>query len=163
MPEEQQEQGGHEPAYLYEVIGMVMVFCGLDPLHSQTQIRFLKVGRHFAQYNQDILPYLFPVGEMAESILRNLDEKIASPLVSMKAEKLSKLLPPLAAWSRKYYRFEVSLASQLLLLSLFITELSFMRSHKNISKSDITFTLPDVEEVEAASRMLPEAAPWINW
>ena len=67
--------------------------------------------------------YLLPVGEMLEEILRDLNEKIVSLRASMKAIKFSKLLPPKAAKSRRYYMFDDSPTSQLLLLPWHVTNL----------------------------------------
>ena len=79
---------------------------------------------------------------MAEDILRALNEKIKSPEASKKAKKLSKFLPPIASRSRKYYRLEGDLASQLLLCPQSIARLLGMRLYENISRSGVTFTPP---------------------
>ena len=71
------------------------------------------------------MSHLLPIGEMAEEVLKNLHEKIASPHASMKVKKLSKLLPPLNIRSREFYRYKVYPVSQLLLLPSYIAKLSY--------------------------------------
>ena len=64
----------------------------------------LKVKRQLVPESPSSSSYLLVVSEIAEEFLTDLNGKIASPNVSMKAKKLSKLLSPLADRSRKCYR-----------------------------------------------------------
>ena len=50
--------------------------------------------------------YLLPIGETAEDFLLEINEKVVSFQASVKAKKLSKLLPTLTVRLRKYYKFE---------------------------------------------------------
>ena len=70
--------------------------------------------RHFALDAQSTLSYLLLVGETVEDLLRDLDEKIASPQFSMRAKKLTKLLPPTSICMKKYYMFEGNTTPQFL-------------------------------------------------
>ena len=72
--------------------------------------------------------YLLPMSETPEDILGCLDEKVASPQVSMKVKKLSKLLLPSARSSRKYYRFESHSSPQVWLLPRSVTQFLDLRS-----------------------------------
>ena len=65
-------------------------------------MRYYKVARCFTQNSQSTLSYLLPSGKTSGDILRDLDEKILSPQINMKAKKLMKLLPP-KILSRWYY------------------------------------------------------------
>ena len=61
---------------------------------------------------------LFPVWESAEDILNDLNKKTILPEASMKAKKLSKLLPPLAVRLRKLCKFQGDSSQVMLLQSL---------------------------------------------
>ena len=50
----------------------------------------MKVERHFAPVSPSSSSYILPVGDAAEDIFRDMNEKIVS-LASMKTKKFSKL------------------------------------------------------------------------
>ena len=102
-----QSAGRNEAANYVRVIICIRELCSLDPPFSQVQrIQSYKVVTHFAQDPQGTSSYQLPGGEMAEDILRNLEDKIASPQASMRTKELAKLLPLANLRSRKCYRFE---------------------------------------------------------
>ena len=51
---------------------------------------------------------------------------------------------------------------QLLLLPRYMTELSDRKLYENISRTDVTFTSYEMEEVEAVSRTLLVSASWFD-
>ena len=76
----------------------------------------MRVVRQFTLEPPSASAYFLPIGETVEDVLMELHEKIATKQDSMKAEKLSKLLPPLAVRPRKYHRFEGDCSHWILLL-----------------------------------------------
>ena len=78
---------------LCRVIAWMQELCSLDVAPSQTQkIRSFKVMSHFFQDSHSTLFYFWPIEEMVEDILKDLDEKIAFPQAVVKAKKLTELL-----------------------------------------------------------------------
>ena len=109
---------------------------------SQTQNnRSLKVDRHFSQDQQGVFIVL-PTGEMAEDILRGVNQEIVSSQANMEAKKFSELLPSMAA----RFGFEGGPAPWLLHCNL---ELSYMTSYKHF---------------QIRQRKLPSFFPrWMRW
>ena len=99
-PEEQQDfedqQQQQQTTHPCKVICWVREICKLKSLPWQPQkVHSLRVERQFVPELLSAASYFLPTGETAEDIPNDLNEKVASPQASMKAKKLSKLLPSL--------------------------------------------------------------------
>ena len=68
------------------------------------------------------------IGETSESVLKENDEKIASPQYGMWLKMIGKLLPYFDVRGRRYYCFEGDPLTQHLLLPYCNTELAGMKS-----------------------------------
>ena len=124
------------------MISWMRELCDLDhPPHQAQRVRSYMVTRLFAQDPRSTSSHQLPVGETAEAILKDVDEKIMSFQASARAKKqMTKFLPPLNTCSRKYCRFEGSMAPQFLLLLRYSAELPRKMLYNIFFRADVTFT-----------------------
>ena len=121
-------QDGHQTCDLCKVIGWVRELGGLGHPPSQVQkIRYPNLVKSFAQNHKGVPSCRLLIWKISEDVFRDLNEKIASLQANMKAEKLNKLVSPMTAQSRRYYRFEGNPAPHPSVLPWCITELYGMR------------------------------------
>ena len=103
---------------------------------------------------------LFPIRDASKDPLKDRNKKKLSPQSNLKSKKLVNLLSFPPTRTGKYYMFKGVLFPAVMLLPRCITDLKGMKTSDLVSRSDVTFTSSEIEEVESAACTLLEASFW---